>query len=262
MIKVSDGDKSMKILLNCIAISPTIIVMMSLFAKQPRVNTRNTVVSIPQPLLENCRSSNNCKKWKKLLDPKSRDFWKEGNHLPDEGWILFAQNMNLESAKLFLLRGELKAKSLHKAMALIDKAHMELIAEGIMEDRYNVFANKVEQINQRRASNIDKNSFKKLQYFFIYSSTCPHCKGLAKKLASFPNVYPLQANKAKLVNFDGLKKSEYASKETLAQYAPGKTVPVLVIHNPKTKEAVVLEGNKPSSEIILASARILQKKKG
>lgn len=199
-----------------------------------------------------------CEIWKTLTDPKSPDFWKEGNHTPDHGWITMVQDMTVDSAKLFLLRGEIKALYLQHAMKLIDQAQVELVSEGLMEDRYNVVANKVNQLKKVKAPKLSKAELNSLQYFFIFSPSCPHCKSLSRTLVGLPNVYPLQATKGKIYHFDGLNKTERASKETLAGYAPNGIVPVLVVHHSSSQKAVVLRGNQSIDQIMLASAQLLR----
>lgn len=202
-----------------------------------------------------------CEIWKTLTNPKSPEFWKEGNHIPDHGWITMVQDMTVDSAKLFLLRGEIKALYLQRAMKLIDQAQIELVSEGLMEDRYNVVANKVDQLKRRNVPKLSKSQLKNLQYFFIFSPSCPHCKNLSRTLVGLPNVYPLQATQGKLYHFDGLNKTERASTETLKGYAPNGIVPVLVLHHSTSQKAVVLRGNQTIDQIMLASAQLLRSSK-
>lgn len=245
------------------------------FAKTPRYNTSTNyskdvesrefsyeMKKIETKAKDLCKGpKERCEIWKTLTDPKSPEFWKEGNHIPDHGWITMVQDMTVDSAKLFLLRGEIKALYLQRAMKLIDQAQIELVSEGLMEDRYNVVTNKVAQLQRANVPKPNKSELKKLQYFFIFSPSCPHCKNLGRTLVGLPNVYPLQATQGKLYHFDGLNKSERASTETLKGYAPNGVVPVLVVHHSSSKKAVVLRGNQSIDQIMIASAQLLRSSK-
>lgn len=203
------------------------------------------------------------KEWQDLLNPKTTRFWKEGNHVPDEGFLLLAKNPNnKEYAKLWLLRNEIKAKYLAMIQKTVDKAQRELFLEGKLVDRYYQFNNKKKKAKTRRYSpKISKSELKSLNFYFIYSSVCPHCKKLAKTLTKIPGVLPLQADNNKLLNFNGLSKSSRASKETLSNYAPDGVVPVVVIHNPKSNSATKIIGNKPLEEYLFASSELMKESK-
>lgn len=202
--------------------------------------------------------------WKELLNPKTNRFWKEGNHTPDEGFLLFAKNpTNKEYAKFWLLRNEIKAEQLALMQATVDEAQRELFLEGKIKDRYHQFKKnnspvKVQKAETNQTPNISKADLKKLNFYFIFSSTCPHCSDLAKKLKNIPDVRPLQADSKALKNYEGLIQSTRATPETLTNYAPDGVVPVIVIHNPKTNAATRIVGNKTIEEYLMASAELLK----
>ena len=195
-----------------------------------------------------------------LLNPQSPDFWREGSHIPDEAYLQFAMNPTLENARTVILRGEIKAKRIQKMYALLKRANIELIQEGLVEDRYNIYKNATKQIKSyNKKIKLDKNVVKDLNYYFIFSKHCRHCEKQAKILINFKsNTYPLQVEiKEKLKHFNGLKKSTYASLETLQAYVPKRKVPVLIISNPKTNHYVKLEGVNSEKEILLESASLM-----
>ena len=202
--------------------------------------------------------------WKELLDPKTNRFWKEGNHVPDEGFLLLAKNpTNKAYAKYWLLRNEIKAEQLALIQATVDEAQRELFLEGKLKDRYFQFGRgsrttKTAALPINQTPNVSKADLKRLNFYFIFSSTCPHCSDLAKKMKSLPDVRPLQADKKPIKQFEGLIQSSRATPETLANYAPDGVVPVVVIHNPKTNAATKIVGNKTLEEYLSASAQILK----
>lgn len=221
-------------------------------AKERRVNTsKGKVGNKPNKELKVP------KEWSALLDPKTKEFWREGNHIPDAGFLLFAQNPDsTEYARFWLLRMETKAKVMNKMQQTIDKVQKDMVAEGLMEDRYWQFEDlRKGKISKRLA----KNELKKLNFYFLFSSTCSHCKGLSKKLVNFPNLRPLQVDERRILNFNGLLESSRASKETIRMYTPDGIVPVLVIHNPKTNEVTKITGNRPLGEYYLAANSLLKR---
>jgi hypothetical protein len=203
--------------------------------------------------------------WKDLLNPKTNRFWKEGNHVPDEGFLLLAKNpTNKAYAKYWLLRNEIKAEQLTIIQATVDEAQRELFLEGKLKDRYYQFG-KGNRVTTKKTSlplnqtpNLSKTDLKKLNYYFIFSSTCPHCSELAKKIKNLPDVRPLQADQKGIKHFAGLIQSSRATPETLSNYAPDGVVPVVVIHNPKTNAATKIVGNKSLEDYLAASAQILK----
>lgn len=201
--------------------------------------------------------------WRDLLNPKTTRFWKEGNHIPDEGFLLLAKNpTNKSYAKFWLLRNEIKAEQLALIQSTVDEAQRELFLEGKLKDRYFQFSKKHTQtkiaspINQ--TPRVALADLKKLNFYFIFSSTCSQCVELAQKMKSLPSVRPLQADKNGLKNFSGLMKSARASAETLSNYVPDGLVPVVVIHNPKTNAASKIVGNKSLEEYLFASSELLK----
>ncbi len=201
------------------------------------------------------------KDWEKLLNPSFEEFWFEGNHRPDAGLVLFARNPNKETAKLWLLRMEAKAKMLHQMFAHVSEAHAELIKEGHMVDRYDVLPTKKNTLPKVKldSQKFIKNESQKLVYYFLFDPNCSHCQSLAEKLAPFKNVYPLQITKGELKHFKGLPKSNYATKETLETYLKSG-VPILVISNPQSQQHTTLTGDQSLEDIILASAAVLNNK--
>lgn len=192
--------------------------------------------------------------WKPYLNPKTREFWKEGNHTPDQGFLLFAKNPNsIKHAKLWLLRMETKAKILGLMQKTVEKAQAQMFRDGLLEDRYFEFQAK----SKRKLVSKNFKKFKDLEFYFIFSPTCPHCKDLSKKMSRFPNVWPLQVGKGKLKNFQGMNKTVFANQETIKKYNPGGKVPVVVLFNKKIKKAIRLVGNRNIKDYVDAANGLL-----
>jgi hypothetical protein len=213
---------------------------------EKRVNTEKKVThSNPQVPLE----------WVDLLDPKTKKFWREGRHEPDEGFVLFAQNPeSIKHAKLWLLRMETKAKILVKMQKTVDKAQLELFKEGLIEDRYWQFSD----IKKGKLANrLPIKELEKLQVYFLFSSTCPSCHKLAKKLDKFKRVSPLQVDQKGLIDFANLPKTQRATNQTIQTYVKDGIVPVVVLHKVGSNSVMRLVGNNDQNTYMQAAMKLL-----
>ena len=204
--------------------------------------------------------------WIPLLNRAYEEYWMEGNHRPDAGFVLFARNPSKETAKLWLLRMESKAQNLEELFAYVKDAQKDLVNAGLMADRYNMVNQAAPQAVRESpagstanvGSDSAKAAFGDLQFYFLYSPTCPHCARLAQNLVGFPNVHPLQVTGGELVNWSGLPASDHATPETIEAYVrdgeqPGG-VPVLAIYEPKSNRVLKLRGARSTQEILAAAA--------
>ena len=241
-----------------------------------RVNTQPSTRVLPAPSATEVKRGANAIKipkslavppeWIPLLNRAYEEYWMEGNHRPDAGFVLFARNPSKETAKLWLLRMESKAQNLEELFSYVKDAQRDLVNSGLMVDRYNM----VNQPAPKALPNVSsggakgagvdqaKAAFGDLQFYFLYSPTCPHCARLAQNLVGFPNVHPLQVTGGELVNWPGLPASDHATPETIDAYVkdgdqPGG-VPVLAIYQPKTNRVLKLKGSRSTQEILAAAA--------
>lgn len=221
--------------------------------------------------------------WKAYLNPATEEFWTEGNHRPDAGFVLFARNPNKDTAKLWLLRMEAKAKELQILFPIILQAQKELVHEGYMVDRYNMVKNSTgdsflpvvapnstpsqelefshKQVNstpQKKFVPPTASDLKSLSFYFLFRPGCIHCENLSKSLVGFPNVVPLQITTEPLVDFPGLAKSNYASPQTVKNYDPAGETPYLIISNPKIKKVTILKGEQSTESILFSAASVLR----
>lgn len=258
----------------------TVVTLLScpLKAEESRVNTMPTTMVLPQPSVTEVKRGAAAIKlpkdlkvpgeWIPLLNRAFEEYWMEGNHRPDAGFVLFARNPSKETAKLWLLRMESKAQNLEELFGYVKEAQKELVGGGLMVDRFNM----VSQASATPAgflgknkpeispSNISKAGLDDVEFYFLFSPTCPHCARLAQSLVGFPNVHPLQVIDGELVNWPGLPQSDRATPETIAAYVkegdqPGG-VPVLAIYHPKTNRVLKLRGARSAQEILTAAAAV------
>jgi len=215
------------------------------------------------------------KPWVKLLNPAYAEFHAEGGHVPDAGYVMFARNPTLENAKLWLIRMEAKAILLEKLWNLTEKAHKELVTEGVIEDRYNQVKQKLTQKimgakKQRPTQNIsfnntEKNVFKNLKIFMLSRSSCGACVQQAKVLAQVPNAVALQTQGDRV--YPGLKTVKL-TREKIFEIIPEKVhehimqgynqniTPITFIYNPKKNNVVKLIGVQKKDNLIAVAKKL------
>lgn len=208
--------------------------------------------------------------WKPFLNPAYEEFWMEGDHKPDAGLVLFARNPTKENAKLWLIRMETKSKYMQKLVAISTEANKELIKEGVIEDRFNFMSNAnisssdlkpddnfgIASKDSKKNVDLGKKMASKVEIYFLFSPTCTFCERLSRNLTAFPNVQPLQVTGEKIKNFKGMKKTEFATKETLSQYVSDGAVPVTVIHYKKLNKVTLLKGYQEKDVIYESIGRL------
>jgi hypothetical protein len=207
--------------------------------------------------------------WRPFLNPAYEEFWTEGNHKADAGFILFARNPTKENAKLWLIRMETKAKYLEVMMSKTAEAQKELVSEGLIEDRYGMVSSATflpssapsnHQMNIKGLIKKGRGKVSSVEMYFLFSPTCPYCEKMSESLSGFKNVQPLQVVGEKLRDFKGLPKTTIATKETIEKYAPDGAVPVLVIHDPKSNKINVVKGYLSKEEVYVSIAKLLESK--
>lgn len=195
--------------------------------------------------------------WLPYLNPAFEEFWNEGNHHPDAGFVLFARNPSVENAKLWLIRMETKAKYLQVMLESVTVAQKELIKKGLLKDRYGTLTQAKSLPKPPKQTHV-KEGMSALEIYFLFSSTCSHCKRMAATLTNFPNVSPLQVDSQQsLTHFEGLPPTEVATESTKKEYLKTGEVPTLVLHDPETKTVNILKGNQPKEQILLAMSLLL-----
>lgn len=241
-------------------------------APNERVNTQAGAQMLPPPTVDEVKEGaaaihlpSNLKvpaEWIPLLNRAYEEYWTEGNHRPDAGFVLFARQPSKETAKLWLLRMESKAKNLEQLFALVRDAQDELVKDGLLVDRFNMVhrvpSTAFNQSMPRAA--IEEDVWKQVEAYFLYSPTCPHCARLATALVGFPNVHPLQVTPGEVVNWPGLPPSDRADAETVQTYVNqgqgAGGIPVLVLFDRAKQAVMTLRGAHSAPEIMAAAAAL------
>lgn len=214
--------------------------------------------------------------WEPFLNPAYEEFYTEGNHKADKALILFGREPNIENAKLWLLRMESKAKMMNLMMPLIYQAQKELVRDGYLIDRFrNVTPDMPTTFgipDQKGYLGIPKSSLSppklnkiptndelnNVTYYFLFSPTCNHCLKMTSIIKQLPNVIPLQITADSLKHFEGLRKSSYATSETIQAYNPEGLSPVFIIVNNKTKKIIKIAGEQTLDNLKLTADKILR----
>ena len=239
-------------------------------AAEPRVNTGEAARVLPLPTqaevdraADAVRLPKDLKvpaEWVPYLNRAYEEYWTEGTHRPDAGFVLFARNPTKETAKLWLLRMESKAQNLEQLFVLVKDAQIDLVRSGLMSDRFNMVtpAKAASLPTAKDARTLSTAAdLSSLEFFFIFSPSCPHCAHMAENLVGFPNVRPLQATKGPVKDWPGLPPSDRATPETLNTYIAGGGVPVLVVFDRKSNRLLKMTGAKSQSEILGAASSVL-----
>lgn len=243
-------------------------------AQAPRVNTEAgnfPLRVLPAPTKEELKRGAEVAKlpsnlkippeWVPYLNRATEEFWTEGNHRPDAGFVLLARNPSKETAKLWLLRMEAKARALTEMYGFVAEAQKELVRGGFMADRFPTSVARQGALPGKEApktqGSVTDKDLKELQFYFLFSPSCGHCAELAETLIPFPNVVPLQVTEGPLKNFPGLPKSTYATKETKEAYLKEGVTPVVVVSWPKKNIVTTLTGNHSTEDLLLAAATVV-----
>jgi len=245
----------------------------SLFA-EPNYNTGSSHFQLPPPTAQEIKKGKKAIRipsnievppvWQRLLNRTYVEYWREGNHLPDAGFILFARNPSLKTAKLWLLRMESKARNLEELLKYVTKAQVELVQKGLIKDRYKMVANNLGRsyptklTKEIQTKKHNPKNLKELKFYFLFSPQCPYCRKMVMALQALPNVVPLQVTEGKLIHWEGLPKSERATKETKRAYLINNQVPLLVVYHTKSKKFMRLQGNQNLEAILEASSTVIQ----
>ncbi|MFG1516184.1 hypothetical protein [Halobacteriovorax sp. ZH2_bin.1] len=202
-----------------------------------------------------------------LNDPKQDRFWREGNHVPDEGWLELAKDpSSVEKAKAWLLRMDTKRKVLYEMSETIEKAQLALIAEGKLPDLYNEidYLQGVSGVADKRLSKSAVNDALKgddTYIFFITDPTCSNCEAQAKHLVGIRNVFPFQVRGGRLKNYNGLAPTKMIdAKVKEGWFGKGSAIPTpqLIITKVRNGKNVgtKLIGVQSVSEISTALGRL------
>lgn len=248
-----------------------LLLSVSAFSQQRRYNTEKSYY-LPPPSKQEIETSANSvpipqdlkvpDEWLPFLNPAFEEFWSEGNHRPDAGFVLFARNPSKDNARLWLIRMEAKAKLLNEMNRLVQQEYDDLVRSGIIEDRHGIVKRSIERETVAKVQKSLK-IMKDIRVYFIFKPGCGSCKKQAEQLLPIAgNVQPLQINqgkRGKLTNFSGLKKSRWAEKYVIDDYVKSK-IPVIVVHNTKINKTYVLpEGRVHHVQQIIAAANHVSK---
>lgn len=186
--------------------------------------------------------------WKPYLDPETDEFWTEGNHIPDKGFLLWAKKPTIENAKLFLIRMNMKRNLLHLLYDQQKQANIELIQAGIIADDYDFLSSAV-NASMEKVSDL-KHKLSDTHIFFLFNPSCKYSQRQAKVLSGLKNVSPMQVGGEILHNFSGLPEAVWAEKQDIEEHTKDGSVPVLLIYNNKTNKMTKLYGFQSLSTIV------------
>lgn len=209
-------------------------------------------------LIQKTTTSN--KDYSYLLDNRDPRFWNEGEHIPDEAFIILGQDpTNLEKAKIWLLRNEKKAKVLAIMLSTIEQAKRDLIKSGQMEDRYDELESLPNKL-ARKEKEIVKMKMEDVTLFFVFHPECKYCHKQSQVLAGMKNVVPLQVGGTQILNFPHLPESEMMKEEVKRSWFSEENIstPQILVMNNQTNKVTRLIGLQSLESIIDATSKVVK----
>jgi hypothetical protein len=186
-----------------------------------------------------------------MLDPSQREFWREGNYMPDEAFLKLAMNPTKENAKFWLLKTEIKNRQLKKIVTAVSMARKDLVRDGILK--------KMDGEN----NNESYPSMEKIKIFFIFDVQDKNknkkkiIDDMVEVLKEWPDqVVPLQRSGHELIHFPGLNLTSWTSELTVKNYILGRETPLTIIYSFKQKKYFSLSGFQSRDSILKAIEKI------
>lgn len=186
--------------------------------------------------------------WKTYLDPKNKEFFKEGDYVPPEPFIEIVRNPTDENLKNWFAYIE-KKNDLSQKLQIRMKEYLEKNSIALGESGRASLSAKVASLP--RTNNLAK----RYRFRMYFDSHCPHCRKM------FGTLQGLQSKgffvEAKQVDSDtkgleglGISTSRAAPEEI--QEKDIRSVPVLLIGDLETKTVYRLTGYQSEADIFAA----------
>lgn len=184
--------------------------------------------------------------WKKHLDPKNTEFFKEGSHVPPEPFMELVRNPSDENIKNWFLLIEKKNELADRMQKRIEE-YLEK-QQGTPESR-SILREKKAHFQQVKLD------AKKYRFRFYFDSKCPHCKRMFQTVSELQSMgYYVEAFQLDDGNnpLPGLSvPAVRASQEERKKYNI-QSVPLLLIGDLKKKVVYRLSGFQTVSSIMAA----------
>ncbi|MBP6218550.1 MAG: hypothetical protein KA436_08190 [Oligoflexales bacterium] len=119
--------------------------------------------------------------WSKYMDPKNKEFFKEGDYVPPEPLMELARNPSDENIKNWFVMIDTK----NKLMSELQKRMGEFSARAsppLAKEEKDILERQQASITP---SNVD---FKRFRFRLYFESSCPHCKNMLKTLKDLENM--------------------------------------------------------------------------
>lgn len=184
--------------------------------------------------------------WKTYLDPKNKEFFKEGDYTPPEPFMEVARNPTDENIKQWL---DLMKKKNELQATLQTRMQEYMAKNNLVQVQQTVTNEKSLKINLD--TSVDPSRFKLRMYF---ESTCPHCKRMFQVLKKLQNdgfqIEALQVDRGPVQESEKVLPILQADPEDLKKHGI-KGVPFLLIADSKKKILLPpIEGYHDQEEIL------------
>lgn len=183
--------------------------------------------------------------WEKHLDPKNKDFFREGDYTPPEPFMELVRNPSDENLKMWFAYVDRKNEL---ATRLNERMSEYLTAHGttVPVEQKKVIAD----LSARRSGTLDPKRYRLRVYF---SSTCPHCQKMFGTLTDLQSrgffIEARQLDRTKGSPMALPFSVEFASPQE-AQQKNVQSVPLLLIGDLKRKVVYRLSGYQTVDAVI------------
>ncbi len=174
--------------------------------------------------------------WKNYLDPKNKEFFKEGDYTPPEPFMEIARNPSDENIKNWF---EFMKRKNELARRLDERVREYLIKNGQKEVAVTIPQSRQPKLEttSKQAANIpfDAERFKVRMYF---ESTCPHCRRMFRVLKRLQEegveVHALQVDRGPVPEDEKIVPLGIATKAEIKKHGING-VPFIIVADTKTK---------------------------
>lgn len=170
--------------------------------------------------------------WKTFLDPKNKEFFREGDYTPPEPFMEIARNPSDENIKNWF---ELMKKKNELARRLDERVKEYLVKNGQPPSIQPETLASPSKVSSRAQGPLDPARFKVRMYF---ESTCPHCRrmfGVLKRLQDEGvEVHALQIDRGPVPADEKVVPIGVATQEEIKKHGING-VPFLVVADTKRK---------------------------
>lgn len=213
-------------------------------SKEPSPNkSKEAVPNVEKPPIE---VKNEKFPWEQYLDPKNKEFFKEGDYTPPEPFMELVREPSDQNMKMWFTYIEKKNE--------LSMRLQQRMAEYVAKNGLATPDDQKAIVTKMKAPSTENIDIKRYRFRMYFSSTCPHCQKMSGTLSE------LQAKgffvEARQIDKDGTPPrfpfpTEMASPSEI-KIKEIQSVPLLLIGDLKRKVVLRVTGYKTTAEVLEA----------